>query len=145
MKRKILTALALVCMLASIPSVSYAATETGSYEVAQPNAVGGADIISPYYVNTIRISANLAINGSTATANANVTAKKVCSISVTMRLQRKEGSSWHTVVSWVGGANAASKSMTKTYSLSTRGTYRVNASFNVAGEALTENSASRTY
>lgn len=145
MKRKFLTALALACMLTSIPNVSYAATESGSYEAAQPKAIGGANVISPYFVNTIRVSANLNISGNKATVNASVTAKKVSDIKVTMQLQRKEGNSWKTKYSWVSSAHAASKSMTKYLNLSVRGTYRVYAIFNVAGEEITETSASRTY
>lgn len=144
MKRKFLAVMALICML-SIPSVSYAATGTGSHEVAQPKAIGGANIAQPYYVNTMTTSANLRISGNTAYANASVTAKKVCHVSVIMRLQRKSGSSWSTVSSWVESSDSGSKSMTKPFTLSKRGTYRVYAIFNVAGEETTNTSPSKTY
>ncbi len=140
MKRRISMVLAVMCLLLNLSTVSYAAEVAG----VQPTAIGGGTA-EPYYVNTAKISAGLIIEGNTAYCNSEVAAKKVCFINVVMRLQRKEGTSWHTVSSWVESANAGGKIMNKTFSLSTRGTYRVYAIFTVGGEEVSCASASKTY
>ncbi len=128
------------CLLASTPLSSYAAGN-----VARPMAAGGSNTVQPYYENTTHILSSLKIDGNTAYSYAEVTAKRVCYINVVMRLQRQEGSSWHTVSSWVGSSTNGTKSMTKTFTLSTRGTYRVYAIFNVDGEELTYASLTKKY
>lgn len=141
MKRRISMMLAILCLLLNLSMVSYAA---GPSE-AQLTAVGGGGAAEPYYVNAASITAGLKIDGSTAYAYTEVIAKKVCFINVVMRLQRKEGSSWHTVSSWVESSTSGSKIMGKYFNLSTRGTYRVYAIFTVGGEELTCASSSKTY
>ncbi len=140
MKRKIVTILTMFCLVVSTPITSYAAGN-----MAQPMAAGGSKTAQPYYENTTHLVSELKIDGNTAYCNAEVTAKKVCYINVVMRLQRQEGSSWHTVASWVGSSTNGTKSMTKSFTLSTRGTYRVYAIFNVGGEELTYTSLTRKY
>ncbi len=140
MKRKISMVLAVMCLLLNLSTVSYAAEVAG----VQPTAIGGGTA-EPYYENASNITAGLKITGSTAYCSAEVFAKKVCFINVVMRLQRKEGTSWHTVSSWVESSTSGSKVMGKYFTLSTRGTYRVYAIFNVGGEELTCASASKTY
>lgn len=140
MKRKIPMVLAVMCLLLNLSTVSYAAEVAG----AQPTAIGGGTA-EPYYENAASISAGLKITGSTAYCSADVAAKRVCFINVVMRLQRKEGTSWHTVSSWVESANAAGKVMGKYFTLSTRGTYRVYAIFTVGGEEISCSSVSKTY
>lgn len=140
MKRRISMVLAVMCLLLNLSTVSFAAEVAG----AQPTAIGGGTA-EPYYVNTASMTAGLKIDGNTAYAYSEVFAKKVCFINVVMRLQRKEGTSWHTVSSWVESSTSGSKVMGKYFTLSTRGTYRVYAIFNVGGEELTCASASKTY
>ena len=43
------------------------------------------------------------------------------------------------------GSDNGTKTMTKSYSLTTRGTYRVSADFNVGGEKLNYTSISKVY
>ena len=144
MKSRILMALTLViCMLVSIPSVSYAAAESGA--VLQPGLIGGSGTAQPNYVNASYISAGLRIEGNVAYVNADVTAKKTCDISVTARLQRKENGSWKTICSYIEYSSNGMKNMTHAYTLTTRGTYRTYAIFNVGGEELTLASSSKTY
>ncbi len=140
MKRKLIAAL-VVALSFSLPSVSYAAMDgQGNVQkekfVVQNVAKSGGEGIQPFYDKTINISAGLKISGSTAYATANVVAKNVCNVNIVMRLQRKEGSSWHTIVSWVGGSDKGYKTLDKTHTLTTRGTYRVYAMFDVDGEKL---------
>ena len=139
MKRKFLMALALTGMLTMLPGVF------GTVVPVQAAQAAGGELVQPRYVNTAAIAADLVISGSTAHCLADVTAKRTCHINVKMRLQRKDGSSWSTVCSWVGAADGVTKTLSQTFSLSTRGSYRVNAEFNVGGEVLTYNSSTKTY
>lgn len=133
--------LAVLCLLLNLSTVSYAAGPSG----VRPTALGGGGVAEPYYENASNITAGLKITGNTAYCSAEVFAKKVCFINVVMRLQRKEGSSWHTVSSWVESSTSGSKIMGKYFNLSTRGTYRVYAIFTVGGEEISCSSASKTY
>ncbi|MEY8516273.1 hypothetical protein AALC25_04940 [Lachnospiraceae bacterium 29-84] len=140
MKRKIITVLA-VALSFSLPSVSYAATD-GQEDVQKEELVvqnatkSGEEGIQPFYDKTLNISAGLKISGNTASAIAHVTAKRPCHLSIVMRLQRKEGNDWHTIVSWVGASDDGFRTLNKTHTLTTRGTYRVYAMFDVDGEKL---------
>ena len=132
-------ALALTGMLTMLPGVY------GTAIPVQAAQAASGELVQPRYVNTSSINADLVISGSTAHCYANATAKRSCHIKVKMRLQRKDGSSWSTVCSWVGAADGVTKTLDKTFSLSTRGSYRVNAEFNVGGEVLTYTSSTKTY
>ncbi|NBH13157.1 hypothetical protein D3Z36_02870 [Lachnospiraceae bacterium] len=139
-KQKVLMIMALVGMLAVTPSSSaFAAAPMQTTQAAIGNE------IQPRYVNTANIAASVKIEGSTAYAYSTVTAKRVCHVDVTMRLQRYTGSGWLTVCSWIESSDNGTKTMSKSYSLTTRGTYRVSADFNVAGEKLNYTSISKVY
>ena len=139
MKRKLLMTLMLAGALTMVPVSFGPATQV---QAALP---GNEEVVQPRYVNTINIAADLVINGNTAHCYSSATKKKVCRINIKMRLQRKSGSSWITVCTWTGTSDTGTKSMDKTFTLSTHGTYRVNAEFDVAGEVLTYNSRTQTY
>ncbi len=141
MKRKLLMTMVMAGVLAAMPvcSVTAAAVPVRATQTREGNA------IEPKYLNTAHIVANLLIEGNTAYAASSVTAKKVCKISVVMRLQRKEGTSWNTIYSWIGSSTNGTKSMDGSYTLKERGTYRVYTSFDVGGEQLTYTSPTRTY
>ncbi len=130
--------LVLAAVLAIMPvSSSYAATRTVQ--------IGGEAGIDPQYVNAARITADLVISGNNAHVYASAIAKRVCRVTVTMRLQRKEGTSWVTKVSWVGSSTTGSRTMGEDHTLTQRGTYRTYAIFDVDGEKLTYKSTSRVY
>lgn len=137
-KRRIWMSLVLAVVLAVLPiSSSYAAGRTVQLK--------GEEGIDPQYVNTANITADLVIKGNNAHAYASAVAKKVCRVTVTMRLQRKEDGVWKTKVSWVGSSTSGSKTMGEDFTLTQRGTYRTYAIFDVAGENLTYISTSRVY
>lgn len=146
MKRKLAMMLAVMCLIISVSTVSYAA-EGNAKTTAQARATGNSNGgIQPYYVNTLNIAAGLRIEGSTAYCLAEVFAKKPCFINVTMRLQRLENGSWQTKSSWIeSAANAGGKTLSKSFSLSSRGTYRVYVIATVGGEEVTCTSNTKTY
>lgn len=132
--------MALVGMLVIEPSSSAFATTAGQ---TTRSAVEGE--VQPRYVNTANIAASLKIVGSTAHSYSTVTAKKACHVTTKMKLQRWLNPGWLTVSSWSGETNIGSMTLEKTYSLTTRGTYRVSADFNVGGEKLNYTSISKVY
>lgn len=137
-KRRIWMSLVLAVVLAVLPiSSSYAAGRTVQLK--------GEEGIDPQYVNTANITADLVIKGNNAHAYASAVAKRVCRVTVTMRLQRKEDGAWKTKVSWVGSSTSGSKTMGEDFTLTQRGTYRTYAIFDVAGENLTYISSSQVY
>ncbi len=145
MKRKLAMMLAMMCLIISVSTVGYAA-EGNTKTTAQAKATGNSGEIQPYYVNTLNIAAGLKISGSTAYCLAEVYAKKPCFINVVMRLQKKESGSWQTKSSWVeSAANAGGKSLSKSFALSSRGTYRVYVIATVGGEQVTCESNIVTY
>lgn len=141
MKRKLQMALVLAfacCMATGASGVSYAAAP-GVREIH------AEDKVQPRYINTAIISSDLRLDGGTAHCYSSVTAKRVCHISVNMELQRKDGNTWKMKASWRDSVDSITLSMSKTFGLTERGTYRVKAYFNVAGEELSYTSSSRTY
>lgn len=147
MRKRMWMSLVLAAALLILPvSSSYAASVDMDPMTAEQAAQidrGGA--IDPQYINTSIITADLSITGKNAYVYAHAIAKRVCPITITMRLQRKEGNSWVTKVSWVGSSNTGDKSMGRSHTLTQRGTYRTYAIFNVDGEELTYKSVTQVY
>lgn len=78
------------------------------------------------YQAIAQISAALKITGNTAKCIGDVTLKNGYSGTLTVTLQRKNGNSWVYVASWTGDVpTGGSKTIVRTKSLSTHGTYRV--------------------
>lgn len=147
MRQRIWMSLVLMAALLILPvSSSYAASvDMDPINAKRAAQIGGGSTIDPQYIKTATITADLDITGNSAYAYASAIAKKVCTITVTMRLQRKEGNSWVTKVSWVGSSNTGDKTMGRDYTLTQRGTYRTYAIFNVDGEQLTYKSVTQVY
>ncbi len=135
MKRKLAMMLTMMCLIISMSTVSYAA-EGNTKTTAQARATGNSGGIQPYYVNISKVSAGLKITGNTAYCLAEVFAKKVCFVNVTMRLQKKENGSWQTKSSWIESSTSGSKMMSKSFTLSSKGTYRVYVIATVEGEQV---------
>lgn len=147
MKRRVLMSLILVAAMTIIP-VSNSQAQVKVLEKIEDGAVvqiGGGDAVDPQYINAATLNARITISGSTAHVYAKVSAKKVCHISVVMRLQYKDGNTWTTKRSWVAGSDTGYKVMSESAALSQRGQYRTYAIFNVAGEEITYASTPQTY
>lgn len=147
MKRRVLMSLILVAAMMIIP-VSNSQAKVKVLEKIEDGEIvqiGGGNTVDPQYVNTATISASVKITGSNAHVTADVTAKRVCHVSVVMRLQYKDGNTWTTKRSWVAGSNNGYKFMSEDAALSQRGQYRTYAIFNVAGEETTYASTPKTY
>lgn len=147
MRRRVWMSLALAAALLILPaSNSYAVSpDVGQVQADQKAQIGGGSTIDPQYVNAARITADIDIEGGTAYCYASAAAKRVCRVTVTMRLQRKENGTWKTKVSWVGSSTNGVKTMSESFKLSQRGSYRTYAVFDVGGESLTYKSITLGY
>lgn len=105
------------------------------------NTNGGIEL---QYVNLRSVYGDLSISGKNAqcSGSASVQSGKKCNLTVT--LQRKGSSGWVNVKSW---SMSASKncSIDKTYTLSTKGSYRVKATAKSETESKTVYSKTKTY
>ncbi len=78
------------------------------------------------------VTASLEISGSTATCHSKLTGKSSYSYCLTMSLQKQNGSSWSTVVSWSEtGAGINGINLTKVKSGLSSGIYRCKVSVSV--------------
>jgi len=86
------------------------------------------EAVSPFYMYTTKVSASLRIDeNGTATCNGSIRVRSNdSSVSITVRLQKKAGSTWMPVKSWYGGSNGGKYlvSLSDNHAVSA-GTYRV--------------------
>ena len=124
----------LVCLLAiSVCNPIYTEAATSS------------DMITPYYVNIQNAEAFLTLNGSQAIAETKIYTKKKLDISITMKLQKKSGSSWTTVKTWTESKkDSVILNVNKTYTISS-GTYRIYSTVSAGTETITLISSTKTY
>lgn len=146
-RQRLLAALTLLAVLVAFPTGSYASAQEVTPDVAQKaRAVKGDDSgIDPQYINTSSITADIAISGNNAHVYASAMAKKVCRVTVTMRLQYNDNGTWKTKVSWVGSSTNGCKTLAEDFTLTQRGEYRTYAIFDVGGENLTYKSVAERY
>lgn len=146
-KRKLLAVMTLLAVLAAFPASSYASAQEVTPDTAQASRAVQRDDsgIDPQYVNAATITADLVINGSNAHVYASALAKKVCRVTVTMRLQYNDNGTWKTKVSWVGTGTNGAKTLAEDFTLTQRGQYRTYAIFDVGGENLTYTSVIQRY
>lgn len=147
MRQRVWMSLVLAAVLAVIPVTSSQAKVRVLQKLDNGAVVqiGGEEGIDPQYINTATISADLSISGSTAHVYAKATAKRVCHVSVVMRLQYKDGDTWTTKKSWIAASDSGYKVLSEDTTLTQRGLYRTYASFDVAGEKLTYTSSYQRY
>lgn len=146
-RQRLLVLVTMLTVLAAFPASSYASAQSVTPDTAQRvKAVQIDDSgIDPHYINASSITADLAINGSNAHVYASAMAKKVCRVTVTMRLQYNDNGTWKTKVSWVGSSTNGCKVMGEDFTLTQRGQYRTYAIFDVGGENLTYTSVTQRY
>lgn len=133
MKKRLLSMLLcslILCMTFS--TIIYASTNNNS------------ETVQPRWTTLSTVNASLTITDSNAYCKTTVTTGSRCTITATMKLQKKSGSSWVTVKTWTGSATDAVRlSLGKNYTISS-GTYRVYSTVSANGETATAISASKT-
>lgn len=92
-------------------------------------------------------TANIIWNGkdNRIKASADITVSRGCNITITMKLQKKNGKAWGPVETWTESYYGADCSMERSYSLTSSGTYRVHAVFTVDGTLYTATSGELRY
>ncbi len=146
-RQRLLVLVTMLAVLAAFPASSYASAQDVTPDTAQAARAALRDDsgIAPQYINASRITADLVINGSNAHVYASALAKKVCRVTVTMRLQYNDNGTWKTKVSWVGTGTNGAKTLAEDFTLTQRGQYRTYAIFDVGGENLTYTSVIQRY
>ena len=95
--------------------------------------------ITPYWTNTSSISCNLTFSGKTATCTGNINGYSGATISGTLTLYKKNGSSWDYITSWDKSSTIASLNMSEKYTVNSAGTYKVILTGKVTRNGTTEN------
>ena len=94
--------------------------------------------VSARWTNTTNISCDLVFSGRTATCKGDIDALPGSTISGTLTLYKKNGSSWNYVTSWNKNSGAL-LSISEKYTVSSAGTYRVVLSGTVTRNGVVEN------
>ena len=103
-----------------------------------------AMIIQPFYEDTRRVSVNLKLSDSIATAVTRVDTLKKCGIAITMKLQKKSGKYWLTIKMWEKNkSNAVSLEVSQNYNVA-KGTYRVQSVIASGADTITKTSPTKT-
>lgn len=108
-------------------------------------AAVGTDVIQPYYTYILSAANELEITGDQALMDTQIAAKKSSNLSITMKLQKKSGTTWTTVNTWSTSKEGVySLSLSKTYTISS-GTYRLYSTVSAGDETkvLISNSQTR--
>lgn len=141
-KKKLFTCFALLALVLS--SECYASAAVTGQNTTPPIAVQS--------VNTSLASVGLNISSGTASVSANVLGVAGTSkIEITVKLQKYNSNtkSWKNVKSWEKTFNSSGALFSKTYSLTSKGTYRAKLTANVwkngKVETVTLTSGSKTY
>ena len=117
---------------------------TGSSNIYTEAAVI-SNIIQPYYTTILNATAKITNTDGLFTVQTQITAKQKSDLSITMKLQKKSGTSWVTVKTWTESkADAVLLKISKTYTVS-KGTYRISSSVSAGSETATVNSTTVTY
>lgn len=103
-------AFAIVMMTLSVPIIVS----------AQP--AGGA---TPYYMNVSSIYSSLSFSGRSGECIGAISALSGSTISATLTLYKKVGSSWSYVTSWSQSSSSSSLTISGYYTVSSAGIYRV--------------------
>ena len=93
------------------------------------------------YSQTRRIYAGLSINEGVACCTGRVTPNSTQSCSLTVRLYKKNGSTWDVVRTWTASATGGQSAYLCRYVSVGYGTYKVVSTGNVAGEITTATSS----
>lgn len=111
---------------------------------AQPQKNFGEEIITPFWTNTASAQANLSTSNLTLKPSVYILAYNTStSITGTLYLEKKSGTSWVTVTSWsISGTGSLTAS--KSYTGVAGTTYRARAAVSVGGESVECTSGSRT-
>lgn len=111
---------------------------------AQPQKNFGEEIITPFWTNTASAQANISASNLTLKPSVYILAyKSSTSITGTLYLEKKSGSSWVNVTSWsISGKGSLTAS--KSYTGVAGTTYRARVVVSVGGESVECASASCT-
>ena len=94
--------------------------------------------VSARWVNTMGISCEVTFSSRTATCNGDIDALSGSTISGTLTLYKKNGSSWDYVTSWNKSSSSSSLTINEKYTVNSAGTYRVTLTGTVTRNGTSE-------
>lgn len=100
--------------------------------------------ITPYYLYTDSISASLSFSGGNASCGGVISPSGTESVSITVTLYKKNGSSWNYVDSWSGSSTDGRSATASGSSAVSSGTYKVFVSGDVGGKEFPTKSVTKT-
>ena len=100
--------------------------------------------IMPRYEYTNNISASLSFSGNKATCGGTISPVDSDSVSMTVTLYKKSGTSWSYVDSWSGSSTGGSTASAGGSATVGSGTYKVTVSGNVGGKEFPTKSVTKT-
>lgn len=116
-----------------------------SNNIVYAEAATDTGIVQPYYTTISSAEADISNNSGVLTLDTKLVAKQKSNLSITMKLQKKSGTSWTTIKTWNASKSSAySLSINETYTVS-RGTYRIASTLSTGTETTTVYSATITY
>ncbi|MEG2059713.1 MAG: hypothetical protein RRZ33_07700 [Lachnospiraceae bacterium] len=152
MKKVLMRVVVFACllgMLPMIPSQAEDVTNPGTV-IAEPivtepeepgNNQGGIVTPEPRWANIISCRAAIYGNGSMVESTSSINCKKVCSITITMELQRVISGTWMEVRTWSETFHFDHAFMSKTITTATNSQYQVLTRFSANGEKAKASSA----
>jgi len=144
--KKTVAILILVSLLAGIPMNGMAEAtglEAPEYQVFLEQA--SDSIITLDYAYTYSVTATLSFSNGKANCSGSVTPSGTDSVSVTVTLYQKNGSSWNTVTSWSGSSTNGHQAAAGGSISVEDGTYKVKTAGNVGnGKEKPTKSVTRT-
>ncbi|MEG1803076.1 MAG: hypothetical protein RR223_06290 [Lachnospiraceae bacterium] len=152
MKKVLMRVVVLACllgMLPMIPSQAEDVTNPGTV-IAEPivtepdepgNNQGAIVAPEPRLQHIISCRTMIGGNGSSVTSEAAITCNKVCSITITMELQRIISGTWMEVRTWSETFHFDHAFMSKTITTATNSQYQVLTRFSANGEKAKASSA----
>ena len=99
--------------------------------------------IIPTYESTVNVSHSFSFSGNQANLAVNVSAPSSKNVSITMILQRKDGSSWTKIKQWTKEGKGR-QTLAKSTTVTKVRTYRMKYTVTVCSEVIKNKSAAKT-
>jgi len=145
MKKNVLV-LALIALLIVVPMICFAEAtdqDTPDYQSSVTQTLDAQ--ITPFYTYTSSVTATLSFSNGKANCSGSVTPSGTDSVSLTVTLYKKNGSSWNAITSWSGSSTGGHQASAGGSISVEDGTYKVKTAGNVGnGKEKPTKSITRT-
>ncbi|MEG1596487.1 MAG: hypothetical protein RR364_08615 [Lachnospiraceae bacterium] len=152
MKKVLMGVIVLACLFGMLPVIPSKAEEVTNPEivieepvVTEPEEPGSnlGEIVAPQprWANIISCRAMIGGSGSRVISESSINCNKVCSITITMELQRVISGTWMEVRTWSETVHSDSAFLSRTITTATNSQYQVLTRFSANGEKANASSS----